>query len=71
MRHIAELDAAAKALNPGEPIVITSEEAGLVVSMTQQARTASGKLAPTRAYLMEKCTSGKARIHGHAIEVRD
>ena len=70
-RTIAEIEAAAKALKPGEPIVITAEEATALVQQTRKARQDHSNPPPTVAFLMKKCTSGKARIHGHAVKVEN
>lgn len=70
-RSIAEIESAAKALKPGEPIVITAEEATVLVQQTSRTRQGYGKLPPTVAFLMKKCTSGKARIHGHSVKVEN
>ena len=67
-----QIEADAKLLaKPEHTIVVTPEEARLLVDQSRAARRAQGRLAPDAAYLLRKLKSGKARIHGHVVEVND
>lgn len=75
-RTVDEIALAALSLDdpkpkPDAPIVITTAEAKAIVAEHQADRERRGRPAPTDIYLMKKIKSGKARIHGHRIEVND
>ncbi len=76
-RTLEEIDAAARALDePGKPhpelpLVLTSEEAALLVGQLRSLRSQRNRKVPDHAEMMKKVGGGKTKIHGHVVEVKD
>lgn len=70
-RSLQEITTAAKALDIHEFITVNAAEAKAIVSQHQANRVANGHRAPDSLYAMNKLKSGRARIHGRTVEVKD